>query len=142
MTLVLVLSVVTTARPVLLTLNLNFRVMPPRTRIAVECPGCGSAFRTETALRQHRAGWHNHNRACSLHHEQGAIVSTWVPGGPGGAGRLEVDLPALLGLNSRRSPSLEPGDDLNPPPDFNEDLLGGPENPAAPPVAPIQVQLT
>ena len=112
-------------------------IMPPRT--VVRCPACQKPFDSESALRLHRAHRSNRHLACFLQPQLGARISTW--GGRGG--RLEtVDLRTMYGLGTGedRSPSPDPGDDLNPPPDFNEDDLGGPaQGPLAQqPVMPVQ----
>ncbi len=118
-------------------LNLNqvdsVLLMPPRT--IIRCPGCSRVFATEKGLNNHRAHPSNRHLPCFLRPDLGARISSW--GDPGG--RVEtVDLESTYGMGLDRSPSPDPGDDMNTPEDFNEDDLGGPEpaSPVPPPVLP------
>ena len=106
--------------------------MPPRTR--VHCPGCASTFDSETSLRRHRAHRAAFGSPCQLEFRQAGRVSSWAPGPAGGPARFQVVDMDLYGYQER-SPTPDPGDDLNPPPGFDEDDLGGPAPPPPPPPA-------
>ena len=114
--------------------------MPPRTR--VHCPGCASTFDSETSLRRHRAHRAAFGSPCQLEFRQAGRISSWAPGPAGGPARLQVVDMDFYGYQER-SPTPDPGDDLNPPPPgFDEDDLGGPAPPPpapAPPAPPAQV---
>ena len=113
------------------------RHMPPRTK--VHCPGCPRTFESESSLRRHRAHRFASGTPCQLEFQQPGRVSSWAPGPAGGPGRIQVvDLPDMYGA-PERSPTPDPGDDMNPNPGFDEDDLGGPAPPPAPPAPPAQV---
>ena len=113
--------------------------MPPRTR--VHCPGCPRTFDSESSLRRHRAHRAAVGTSCQLEFRQAGRVSSWAPGPAGGPARFHVVDMDLYGYQER-SPTPDPGDDLNPPPGFDEDDLGGPAPPLpalASPAPPAQV---
>ena len=134
-------SVLPTARAGAATLSLSQPEchMPPRTR--VHCPGCPHTFDSESSLRRHRAHRAAVGTSCQLEFRQAGRVSSWAPGPAGGPARFHVVDMDLYGYQER-SPTPDPGDDLNPPPGFDEDDLGGPAPPPpalAPPAPPAQV---
>ena len=111
--------------------------MPPRS--IVQCPACKQVFPTERAVRQHRSHPRAANRACFLSADEPPRVISWGMGGSGPSGRVSYeDMVMSRATDSDRAPDL--GDDLHdPPPEFDEDGLGGPVPAPNPPPAPVQL---
>ena len=112
----------------------------------VHCPGCPRQFSSEKGLRRHQGQSARYGTPCQHQAGNAPQISLWAPGGAGPGGRVSlVDMGPGMYDSDGRSP--EPGDDMrDPPPDFDEDALGGPAPappapvppPAAVPVAPVR----
>ena len=132
----------------LLALHLSESLLLPGmpARSVVHCPGCPRQFSSEKGLRRHHGQSARYGTSCQYQAANAPLISLWAPGGAGPVGRVSV-LDMGPGMYDSDGHSPEPGDDLrDPPPDFDEDALGGPAPappapvppPAAVPVAPVR----
>ena len=129
---------------ILLALRLSESLLLPGmpARSVVHCPGCPRQFSSESSLRRHLGQSGRFGTSCQYQAGNAPRISLWAPGGAGPAGRVSLlDMGPGMYDSDGRSP--EPGDDMrDPPPDFDEDALGGPAPapPApVPPPAPLPV---
>ena len=132
----------------LLALHLSESLLLPGmpARSVVHCPGCPRQFSSEKGLRRHHGQSARYGTSCQYQAANAPLISLWAPGGAGPLWRVSLlDMGPGMYDSDGRSP--EPGDDLrDPPPDFDEDALGGPAPappapvppPAAVPVAPVR----
>ena len=111
--------------------------MPPR--CVVHCAGCPKTFSSEAGLRRHYGQSGRFGTACHLDAGYAPRISSWAPAGAAPAGRVAIlDMGPGLRLYDSDSGSPDPGDDLgDPPPDFDENELGGPAPPPPPPPPPV-----